>query len=46
MDLPKIRTVVPDPSDPEGDRLVLLRVSNEGTTAVIRPLLANDEDAS
>ncbi|KAF8640691.1 hypothetical protein AX17_000347 [Amanita inopinata Kibby_2008] len=29
MDLPKIRTVVPDPSNPDGDRLVLLRVANE-----------------
>ncbi|KAF8346952.1 S-adenosyl-L-methionine-dependent methyltransferase [Amanita rubescens] len=29
MDLPKIRTVVPDPSDPDGDRLVLLGVANE-----------------
>lgn len=27
MDLPKIRTVVSDPSDPDGDRLVLLRMS-------------------
>lgn len=35
MDLPKIRTVVPDPSDPDGDRLVLLRVVNEGMTTVI-----------
>ncbi|KAF9469806.1 Met-10+ like-protein-domain-containing protein [Collybia nuda] len=29
MDLPKIRSVVVDPSDPDGDRLVLLRVSKE-----------------
>ena len=42
MDLPKIRTVVPDPSDPDGNRLVLLRVVNEGMTAVIvhgRPVM-------
>ena len=30
MDLPKIRTVAPDPSDPDGDRLVLLRISEKG----------------
>ncbi|EGO00870.1 hypothetical protein SERLA73DRAFT_121278 [Serpula lacrymans var. lacrymans S7.3] len=29
MDLPKIRSVVYDPSHPDGDRLVLLRVSEE-----------------
>ncbi|KAF8910145.1 Met-10+ like-protein-domain-containing protein [Gymnopilus junonius] len=29
MDLPKIRTVVSDPSQPDGDRLVLLRVSEK-----------------
>ncbi|TFK41832.1 S-adenosyl-L-methionine-dependent methyltransferase [Crucibulum laeve] len=29
MDLPKIRTVVPDPSNPQGDRLVLLRMSDK-----------------
>ena len=31
MDLPKIRTVASDPSDPDGDRLVLLRMSDKGT---------------
>ena len=30
MDLPKIRTVASDPSDPDGDRLVLLRMSEKG----------------
>ena len=30
MDLPKIRTVVSDPALPDGDRLVLLRVSEKG----------------
>ncbi|PPQ63825.1 hypothetical protein CVT24_009775 [Panaeolus cyanescens] len=29
MDLPKVRTVVSDPSQPDGDRLVLLRVSEK-----------------
>ncbi|KAF8899081.1 hypothetical protein BD779DRAFT_1689909 [Infundibulicybe gibba] len=29
MNLPKIRSVVPNPSDPEGDRLMLLRVQDE-----------------
>ncbi|KDR85743.1 hypothetical protein GALMADRAFT_234802 [Galerina marginata CBS 339.88] len=29
MDLPKIRTVVSDSSQPDGDRLVLLRMANE-----------------
>lgn len=29
MDLPKIKTVVPDPEHPDGDRLVLLRVSEK-----------------
>lgn len=29
MDLPKIRTVVPDAANPEGDRLVLLRMTKE-----------------
>jgi hypothetical protein len=29
MDLPKIRTVAPDSSDPDGDRLVLLRISEK-----------------
>ncbi|KAF4612304.1 hypothetical protein D9613_004255 [Agrocybe pediades] len=29
MDLPKIRSVVSDPSQPDGDRLVLLRVSDK-----------------
>ncbi|KAF8971730.1 Met-10+ like-protein-domain-containing protein [Flammula alnicola] len=29
MDLPKIRTVVSDPSQPDGDRLVLLRMSEK-----------------
>ncbi|PPQ79404.1 hypothetical protein CVT25_002674 [Psilocybe cyanescens] len=29
MDLPKIRTVVSDPSQPDGDRLVLLRMSTK-----------------
>jgi hypothetical protein len=36
MDLPKIRTVVPDPSDPDGDRLVLLGVADEGMATVNR----------
>jgi tRNA (guanine37-N1)-methyltransferase len=31
MDLPKVRSVVVDPSDPLGGRLILLRVSTEGT---------------
>jgi tRNA (guanine37-N1)-methyltransferase len=31
MDLPKIRTVVPDAANPDGDRLVLLRMTKEGT---------------
>jgi hypothetical protein len=31
MDLPKVRSVVVDPSDPIGGRLILLRVSNQGT---------------
>ena len=30
MDLPKIRTVVSDPAQPDGDRLVLLRMSEKG----------------
>lgn len=30
MDLPKVRSVVVDPSDPVGSRLILLRVSKEG----------------
>lgn len=30
INLPKIRSVDVDPSDPDGDRLVLLRVSEEG----------------
>ncbi|KAM6498683.1 Met-10+ like domain containing protein [Amanita muscaria] len=29
IDLPKVRTVVPDPSNPGGDRLLLLNASNE-----------------
>ncbi|KAF8634903.1 hypothetical protein AX15_000651 [Amanita polypyramis BW_CC] len=29
MNLPKMRTVIPDPSDPDGHRLVLLSVSDE-----------------
>ncbi|KAF9015682.1 S-adenosyl-L-methionine-dependent methyltransferase [Cyathus striatus] len=29
LDLPKIRTVVPDPSNPSGDRLILLRASGK-----------------
>ncbi|KAF9486577.1 guanine-N(1)--methyltransferase [Pholiota conissans] len=29
MDLPKIRTVVSDPSQPDGERLVLLRMANK-----------------
>ncbi|KAF8215926.1 Met-10+ like-protein-domain-containing protein [Mycena galopus ATCC 62051] len=29
IDLPRLRSVVPDPSDPTGDRLVLLKVSSE-----------------
>jgi tRNA (guanine37-N1)-methyltransferase len=32
MDLPKVRSVVVDPSDPIGGRLILFRVSNEGTS--------------
>lgn len=32
MDLPKIRTVVHDPSQPDGDRLVLLRMANKCTS--------------
>ena len=30
MDLPKIRTVVSDPAQPDSDRLVLLRMSEQG----------------
>jgi hypothetical protein len=30
INLPKVRSVVADPSNPHGDRLVLLRVSEEG----------------
>ncbi|KAJ6575404.1 Met-10+ like-protein-domain-containing protein [Mycena capillaripes] len=29
IDLPRLRSVLPDPSDPTGDRLVLLKVSSE-----------------
>ncbi|KAJ6621148.1 S-adenosyl-L-methionine-dependent methyltransferase [Mycena sp. CBHHK59/15] len=29
LDLPRLRTVVPDPADPAGDKLVLLKVSAE-----------------
>ncbi|KAJ7897151.1 Met-10+ like-protein-domain-containing protein [Mycena olivaceomarginata] len=29
IDLPRIRSVIPDPADPSGDRLVLLNVSSE-----------------
>jgi len=29
IDLPRVRSVIPDPSDPTGDRLVLLKVSSE-----------------
>ncbi|KAJ7161296.1 Met-10+ like-protein-domain-containing protein [Mycena crocata] len=29
IDLPRVRTVVPNPSDPTGDKLVLLKVSSE-----------------
>ena len=35
MDLPKIRTVAPDPSDPDGDRLVLLRISEKGMNSSV-----------
>ena len=31
MDWPKIRSVVPDPVNPNGRRLVLLRVAERGT---------------
>jgi tRNA (guanine37-N1)-methyltransferase len=31
MNLPKVRSVVSNSSDPNGDRLLLLRVSDEGT---------------
>lgn len=30
MDIPKVRSVVSDPSQPDGDRLVLLRMSEKG----------------
>ncbi|KAJ7195552.1 hypothetical protein B0H12DRAFT_1169333 [Mycena haematopus] len=29
VDLPRLRSIIPDPSDPTGDRLVLLKVSSE-----------------
>ncbi|KAJ7492347.1 Met-10+ like-protein-domain-containing protein [Mycena latifolia] len=29
IDLPRLRSVIPDPSDPTGDKLVLLKVSSE-----------------
>ncbi|KAJ7631240.1 Met-10+ like-protein-domain-containing protein [Roridomyces roridus] len=29
IDLPRLRSIVPDPSDPSGDKLVLLKVSTE-----------------
>ena len=35
MDLPKIRTVASDPFDPDGDRLVLLRISEKGMNFTI-----------
>jgi len=36
MDLPKIRSVVSDPFQPDGDRLVLLRVSEKGMGPIIQ----------
>jgi tRNA (guanine37-N1)-methyltransferase len=35
LDLPKFRSVVRDSSDSDGDRLVLLRVSDEGTSQLV-----------
>jgi tRNA (guanine37-N1)-methyltransferase len=35
MDLPKIRTVVSDPSQPDGDRLVLLRMADKGMHEIL-----------
>ena len=37
MDLPKIRTVVSDPAQPDGDRLVLLRMSEKGMNSYATP---------
>jgi tRNA (guanine37-N1)-methyltransferase len=37
MDLPKIRTVVSDPAQPDGDRLVLLRMSEKGMDSYAIP---------
>lgn len=37
IDLPKIKSIVPDPANPQGDRLLLLRVENEGTVFGICP---------
>ena len=37
MDLPKIRSVVSDPEQPDGDRLVLLRMSEKGMDSYITP---------
>ena len=39
MDLPKIRTVVSDPSQPDGDRLVLLRMSEKCMAHYLYPKL-------
>lgn len=39
MDLPRIRTVVSDPSDPDGDRLVLLRMSAKGMNSTVHFVL-------
>lgn len=48
MDLPKIRSVDVDPSNPDGDRLVLLRVSKEGTEVLgpVAPLYMDSRGAS
>ncbi len=35
MDLPKIRTVVSDPSQRDGDRLILLRMSGQGYVIIV-----------
>ena len=37
MDLPKIRSVVSDPAQPDGDRLVLLRMSEKGMDSYTIP---------
>ena len=35
IDIPRIRSVVPNPTDPDEGRLVLLRVANEGMRLLV-----------